>query len=165
MAHVEQVSAWADEITREVSESRPRVIHSGPVQPRSASSWNPPRVEVQSELRFTGYPVQSNLGSSSIALSGWSSSNSNALSGWSLNQGSQSNQPLKEVKVEDEETKVDKLQCKICFVNEFKYKLNCGHVHCCVCTNGIIKLALEDSSKKKCPQCRAGITSIEKLHF
>lgn len=164
MAHVEQVSAWADEIAQEVSESRPRVIHSEPVQPRSASTWNASLAEYQSSLRLTGYPNQQNITNANGGTRGAMIRTMNNLSNGRPSQP-ESNQPLKEVKVEDEETKVDKLQCKICFVNEFKYKLNCGHVHCCVCTNGIIKLALEDSSKKKCPQCRAQITSIEKLHF
>ena len=64
----------------------------------------------------------------------------------------------------DEETKTEKLECSICFINEKKIVFNCGHMYCISCTKYLL---IKDNILQEihCPTCRGKITSINKLYF
>jgi len=51
----------------------------------------------------------------------------------------------------DNETENDSLQCCLCFTNENKIVLNCGHQFCRSC------IVIQTSTKKECPICRQEI--------
>jgi len=62
-------------------------------------------------------------------------------------------------RVQDVETEIEDMQCKICFANQFQFSLQCGHVYCYRCIKQIA-----DSDVVRCAMCSGPVHPLIKLH-